>query len=193
MFFFCTSVDRLIVWAKQRGKQEGKTTLSKYTTVCEMNSCITLHLHWQIRQHWWSQQNCVLSNNYFWREQEFSFSLTHSIVGTPYCILGCMVEPDKSDFSTIEWYVFALQILEEYSDCSLIEKPFSWRSMAFVQQQNKDSDRTSISRFFTKSWQTEANSVPKAQLLCQAPQSLFVHKANLILGDDQNLRWKQYM
>jgi len=40
-------------------------------------------------------------------------SLTHAIIGTPYCILGCMVEPDKSDFSITEWYVFALQILEE--------------------------------------------------------------------------------
>lgn len=126
MFFLCTSADRLIVWAKQRRKQEGKTTLSKYTTVCEMNSCITLHLHLQIWQHWWSQQNGVLSNNYFWREQEFSFSLTHPIVGTPYCILDCMVEPDKSEFSTIEWYVFTLQIQEEYSNCSLIQKPLSW-------------------------------------------------------------------
>lgn len=41
--------------------------------------------------------------------------------------------------------------------------------------------------FFTKSWQTEANSVPKAQLPCQAPQSRFVHKANLILEDVPNL------
>lgn len=73
-------------------------------------------------------------------------SLTHLLVGKPYCILGCMVEPDKSDFSTIEQCVLALQILEE-QDCSLIQKPFLWHSMALVQKQNKDSDRASISRF----------------------------------------------
>lgn len=155
----------LLFKPKQRGKQEGKTTLSKYTTVCEMNSCIAPHLRLQIWQHWWSQQNCVLSHNSYLREPKFSFGLPHSAAGISYCILGYMVEPEKSDFPTTGRYVFALQISEGYSDCSLILKAISQCSATFVHQQNKENSTTSISCFSQNHSRLKWIHCPRLRLL----------------------------